>query len=562
VTDPGSGPQDRQLDRRSFLGRMAALSAAASAGAFAVPVRPAAATAIPVVSLPDLVAASSAPPSVTTIDLASLVGTIRPAALGDAVELTAAEAVVLMRRRALSPLELVDAYLERIRRFEGVYLAFNEVLADSARSEARRLTDAAPTGLLYGVPLAVKDNFYTAGIRTTANSLIFADFVPTFDATAVARLRSSGGIVLGKMQMGPLATTRATTPAGEVTTVNAWAPHEPSVSPGGSSSGSATAVAARLAASATGTQTGGSITAPANAQGLTGLKPTLGRVSLYGIIPLTYTRDHPGPIARDAVDAALLLQAMAGPDPRDPRTLGLPPAPNFLEAVRPLRRMGRVQLRWPTTIGVPPGYAGGDGAAASAQRQMLATFEELGARVVEVRMPPEWAELGAGLFNEVRLVERAEPFLEHLRHDVRGFGVSLSSWINGLFLSGDEYLKGQRARLLLLRHVLDDVFAQCDVLAQPSHLPFDMIGLPLIAFPVGMSGGANARPLGAILGGQPFAEDRLLSMVAAYQAVTNWHDRRPPDPLHTATAASPVRFGAAASTRGRILTEQVPDLSE
>jgi Asp-tRNA(Asn)/Glu-tRNA(Gln) amidotransferase A subunit family amidase len=545
MSSDSSLPQDRQLDRRSFLGRMAALTAAASAGGLSTP--GAVAAAVRRQPMPD-------PAAVEVL--------VRRGTPADPLDLTAVEAAVLIRRRALSPLELVDAYLDRIARYDGVYRAYNTVLAEEARAEARRLVEAVPAGLLHGVPIALKDNYYTAGVRTTANSLIFADFVPDFDATAVARLRGAGAILLGKTQMGPLATTRATTPAGSVTTVNAWAPEEPAVSPGGSSSGSATAVAARMAASSTGTQTGGSITVPAGAQGLTGLKPTLGRVSLHGIIPLTYTRDHPGPIARDAADAALMLQAMAGADPADPRTLGAPAVPDLLEAARPVTRMGRAALRWPTTIGLPPGYAAGDGAAARAQRAMIATFEELGAHTVELRMPLEWSELGTGLFNEVRLPERAEPFLEHLRADVRLFGVSLSSWVNGLLLSGDEYLKGQRARLALLRAVIERVFDQCDVIAQPSHLPFDMIGLPLIAFPVGMTEGPRPRPVGAILGGQPYAEDRLLSLAAAWQHLTDWHTRRPPEPLRPAPPSSPLGGGAPGEEALRIRTEDVPFLSE
>ena len=158
----------------------------------------------------------------------------------------------------------------------------------------------------------------------------------------------------------------------------------------------------------------------------------------------------------------------------------------------------------------------------------------MGAEIVEVRMPDDWDTLTSGSFNNVRLPERAEPFMEVLREDVRKFGVSLSPWINGLLLPGTEYLRGQRAKLLLLRRVLDDLFAQCDVVVQTSPVPFDIIGLPEIAFPIGMTpaDGPNGRelPVGTILGGQPFAEDRLLSLVGAYQAVTDWHQRRPAEP--------------------------------
>ncbi|MGH7576361.1 MAG: amidase family protein, partial [Longimicrobiales bacterium] len=338
---------------------------------------------------------------------------------------------------------------------------------------------------------------------------------------------------------------------------NAWAPDDPDVSPGGSSSGSATAVAARLAASSTGTQTGGSITVPSNAQGLTGLKPTMGRVSLRGVIPLTYTRDHPGPLARDARDAALMLNAMAGPDPADPRTLGLPPVPDLAAAAEPVERAGRVTLRWPTRIGVMPDYADGEDAEGPARANMLATFERLGATLIEVDPPRDWETLTGRQFNNVRLPERTEPFLEHLRADVRRFGVSLSPWINGVLMDADVYLKGQRAKLLLLRRVLEELFAECDVVFQSSHLPFDMIGLPLIAFPIGFDdAAAQPRPIGALLGGLPFGEDRLLSLVAAYQAVTDWHRRRPPEP------SGKERDEAPARRVGRVQAQDVMDLAQ
>jgi aspartyl-tRNA(Asn)/glutamyl-tRNA(Gln) amidotransferase subunit A len=534
-------PTDRRIDRRGFLERMTALTAAATAGS---------------VFMPHGIAADSrtAPGSLPLPDPRAVQAT-------EPWEMTLAESAALIRDGQLSPVDLVDGYLARIDRYNDVLNVYNTVTEEAARAEARRLEAAEWSGPLHGIPLAIKDNYYTAGVATTANSHIFADFVPDFDATTWARLKADGAILLGKTQMGPLATSRATTPDGESTTVNAWAPGEPSVSPGGSSSGSATAVAARLAASSTGTQTGGSITSPSSAQGLTGLKPTMGRASLYGIIPLTYTRDHPGPLARDAKDAAIMVQTMGGPDPLDGRTLGLPPMPNLVEAAEPVMDGSNVRLRWPTTIGVLPGYLdepegpplpggrpGGENtdadraermrafqeegrATAAARRHMLATFEELGANVVEVEFPEDWQTLTSFNFNNVRLPERTEPFLEYLQEDVRLFGVSLSPWINGLLLSGPEYIRGQRAKLLLLQRVLDDVFDQCDVVVQTTPFPFDMIGLPLMAFPIGMQ---NSRgmdlPVAAMFGGMPYAEDRLVSLAGAYQAVTDWHRRRAPEP--------------------------------
>lgn len=563
-------PTDLGVDRRAFIERMAALTSVAALGGASLP------SPLSGLESADAVVPSSrpftkAPPP------AGLAGSMRPApsfarsfdadlwlpptdqiAFDDPSELTVAEAAALIREGELRPSALVEACLARIREYDATYLAFNAVTAETAEGIAARMDNAPWRGPLHGIPLAIKDNYYTAGVLTTANSFIFEDFVPEFDATSWARLKSEGGILVGKTQMGPLATSRATTPTGDNTTVNAWAPGIARVSPGGSSSGSATAVAARLALSSTGTQTGGSITNPSLQQGLTGIKPTMGRVSLYGVIPLTYTRDHPGPLARDAADAAIMLQAMAGPDPRDPRSLGLPAPADYTGATEPVDRAGRPAVRWPTTIGVWPGYTDIDDSApqfgpsggseaevearaarrarrraaeAAARTAMLARFEELGARIVEIEPPPDWDTLTSRTFNNVRLPERSEPFLEVLKRDVREFGVSLSPWINGLLLSGTEYLRGQRAKMLLLQQVVDGVFNQCDAVVQTSPIPFDMIGLPLIAFPIGFEDSEGVDlPMGAVLGGLPYSEDRLLSLAAAYQRVTDWHRRAPAAP--------------------------------
>lgn len=581
-------PTDRTLDRRRFLSRMSALTAAAVGGGLA----------------PDLLGAGEPRRSDSKGGLYP--GQELPpgpsiAAATSPDELTVAEAARLIRDRQLSPLELLDAHLARIDALDPVYMAFNTVIPELSRERARGIGNVDYQGPLHGIPVAVKDNFYTAGILTTANSHIFQIFVPSYDATAWARLQDGGAVLVGKTQMGPLATTAATTPDGMKTTVNAWAPGDREVSPGGSSSGSATAVAARLASSSTGTQTGGSITNPANAQGLTGLKPTMGRVSLHGIIPLTYTRDHPGPIARDALDAAIILQAMAGPDRLDPRTLGQPPLPDLVRAATPVERSGRSRLRWPTRIGLLPGYLDGAGgsdqemeppedppggapgddpsrgsqvsrgaerrrvrreAEIAARRAMVDRFTGLGAEVVEVALPDDWEVLTSRAFNNVRLPERSEPFLEHLRRDVRDFGVSLSPWINGLLLPGAEYLRGQRARMLLLERVLEGIFDQCDVVMQTQPFPFDMIGLPLIGFPIGFEAesAGTALPVGAMLGGQPWAEDRLLSVVAGFQAVTDWHRRRPEDP--NPVEGPGTGSSRPSSDRGRIDASDVMDLAE
>lgn len=505
---PARHREDGGWPRRLFLARLGALAAGAAGS-----------TALPGVAS----ATTPVSPTVPNVDV--------PDHEGDLTALTVAQAATLLRRGALTSEELVRACLDRIQGFDHLYQAFNLVLADTALARARRLDRRRPRSVLHGIPLAIKDNYFSRNVRTTANSFIYADFLPPYDATALRRLEAAGGIMMGKTQMGPLATTRATTPAGVVTTVNAWAPARADISPGGSSSGSATATAIGMALSSVGTQTGGSITSPANAQGLTGLKPTMGRVSLHGIIPLTFTRDHPGPIARDAMDAAIMLSTMAGPDPADFRTLGLPPLPDLPRAATAVRRGGRTALRRRTRIGVMPDFlTTTDTELARARRDYLDLLAELpGATVTEVPLPAEWELLTGTAFNNVRLPERAEPFRGYLQQDLRLFGVSVLSWLGGLLLSGDEFLTGQRAKIVLFERVMDELFGSCDVVVQTRPVPFDIIGLPEIAFPIGMRTATTsdpALPIGTILGGQPYAEDRLLEVVAAYQDVTDWHRRR------------------------------------
>ena len=525
----------REINRRVFLSRSATVAAGAAA----------------LTSLPSWAgtagAAPAGPPRIPDVD-------VRPAAKHDPTEATIAEAITLMRQRRLTAVDLVDAHLDRIATFDSVYQAFNAVTADSARARA-----ASPgTGVLSGIPLCIKDNYYTAGVTTTANSFIFESFVPPYDATSVARLKAAGGIVIGKGQMGPLATTRATTPNGTVTTVNAWTPGNPSIDPGGSSTGPACSVAGRMATSSIGTQTGGSIVNPSNQQNLTGLKPTMGRTSIYGVIPLSYTRDHSGPLARDALDAAIMLTIMAGPDPNDPRTQGLPDVPDLITPALPVRRGGKLVLRRPTTIGVPPDFL--TGASAALRSAFLDTLAGIpGATVVNVSYPADWSLL-TGTFNNVRLSERTEPFLPFLKQDLKLFGVSLLSWLQGIFLSGDEWITGQRAKNHLLREVLDDVMGDCDVLLQTGPVPFDILGLPELGFPIGFTAiGAEPKvPSGTILGGRPYEEDRLLEVAAAYQASTDWHTQRPADPVLPAPTA---KRATAADPGLRLTPEQAAELS-
>ncbi|MGX7679258.1 amidase [Jatrophihabitans sp. DSM 45814] len=539
----------REINRRVFLARSATVTAGAAVLA-----------AAPVVLESTTASASPArAPRPRKVVIPNV--DVRAAARKDPTEATLAEAANLLRTRKLTATTLVEAHLDRINRFDAIYQAFNTVVAAEAIAQARA-ADRHLTGALAGIPLCIKDNYYTAGLKTTANSFIYQDFVPPYDATSVARLKNEGGIVLGKGQMGPLATTRATTPNGTITTVNAWTPGDISVDPGGSSTGPACSVAGRMACSSIGTQTGGSIVNPSNQQNLTGLKPTMGRTSIYGVIPLSYTRDHSGPLARDALDAAIMMTIMAGADPNDVRTLGLPAVPDLITSALPVTKHGRVTLRRQTTIGVPPDFLTTNDASVLALRKtFLNTLGNIpGATVVDVTYPTDWA-LMTGRFNDIRLSERAEPFLPYLKQDPKLFGVSLLSWLQGIFLSGDEWVTGQRAKHHLLRELLDDVMGSCDVLLQTGPVPFDILGLPELAFPIGFEAlGVDPKvPVGTILGGRPYEEDRLLEVAAAYQALTDWHTQRPADPvLPAAKPLSAARTAAVASAAqpGRLTPEE------
>jgi aspartyl-tRNA(Asn)/glutamyl-tRNA(Gln) amidotransferase subunit A len=249
------------------------------------------------------------------------------------------------------------------------------------------------------------------------------------------------------------------------------------------------------------------------------------------------------------MDAAIMLSVLAGPDPHDPRTLGLPRLPDLIRAATPELWKGKPRLRRASRIGVPADYLTGVSAGTLAiRKQFLDTMAAIpGAKLVDVAYPDDWSLL-TGAFNDARLSERTEPFRPWLQQDLKLFGVSLLTWLGGLMLSGDEWITAQRAKTHLLHEVLDGLLDTCDVLLQTSPVPFDILGLPEIGFPIGFG---NGVPVGTILGGAPYEEDRLLEVAAAYQAATDWHWRRPADPPKPTTTS----LRTLSAQRGRIDAE-------
>lgn len=462
----------------------------------------------------------------------------------DIAWMSMAQIARLVRTRAVSSSELTRAMLERIDRLDPKLHAFVRTtpelaLAQAAAADAK-LARGEPVGPLHGVPLAVKDLCWTAGIPTSAGMTIHADFRPRVDGTVVRRLREAGTVLLGKLKM----------------TEGAFSAHHPQVEPplnpwneqtwtGVSSSGSGVAVAAGLCAGAIGTDTGGSIRYPSAANGVTGLKPTWGRVSRHGAFELAASLDHLGPMCRDATDCGLMLAAIAGADADDP-TAAQHPVPDFLAG----NTLSLADLR----IGLDERYALQDVEApvAAALQATIETLKSLGARIVEVHMPSvdscatDWfAHCG---------VEAAVAHADTYPSRRAEYGPVLAALLDaGLSLSGSDYQK------MLLRRAdftgrLNALFGGIDLLIAPAlpfaalsierlaalrnqpdyrlrHMrytaPFDMSGHPTLTFPSGFT--RDNLPLAAQLVAPHWREDLLVRAGRAFQGRSDWHSRRPPN---------------------------------
>jgi aspartyl-tRNA(Asn)/glutamyl-tRNA(Gln) amidotransferase subunit A len=477
---------------------------------------------------------------------------------------TLAELAAALHARELSSVELTRAYLERIARLDPDLNSFITVTAELALDQAQAADTVLARGEggpLTGIPLAHKDIFCTDGVLTSCGSRMLANFVAPYDATAVARLRAAGTVLLGKTNMDEFAmgSSNETSHFGPVR--NPW---DRARVPGGSSGGSAAAVAGGLAPAATATDTGGSIRQPAALCGVTGLKPTYGRVSRYGMIAFASSLDQGGTLTRSAADAALLLGAMAGFDPRDSTSVDVP-VPDYAATLG----ADLAGLR----IGLPREYFG-DGVepgVAAAVEAALDQLRALGAKTVAISLPnshlavPAYyviapAECSSNLarFDGVRYGHRcADPGdLEELykRSRSEGFGpeVKRRIMIGTYALSAGYYdayyLKAQRVRRL----IGDDfrrAFATVDLIAGPTApttafalgerlddpitmylsdiftIAANLAGLPGVSLPAGFAAGL---PVGLQLLGDHFAEARLLNVGHRFQQVTDWHRQLPP----------------------------------
>ena len=453
----------------------------------------------------------------------------------------------LIKTRKLSPVEVVRAYLDRIDAVDSKVGAFITITREQALRQAEEATKEIRAGHyrgpLHGLPYAPKDLLATKGVRTTNGSKITADWIPSYESTITARLNEAGAILLGKLHSVEFAMgSHWRAPFGLAR--NPW---HLDYSPSGSSSGPGAAVGARMTPLAIGTDTGGSIRKPAHSCGIVGLKPTYGRVSRFGVTSLSWTLDHAGPMTTTVSDNALLLHAISGADPLD-GSAAAEPVPDFTKALT-----GDVKgLR----IGVPTKYFF-DGIAdepAAAVHAALGKLTELGAVLVDVNVAnaeligPASAVIRlseAASFHEKRLKEHAELFEPMVRQNLE-----VASFYSAL-----DYIRAVRMRSVFIDEIRR-VFERCDVMAapvanpapklepeaprsqvatkSPASSPADtfnlgnMTGIPAIVLPCGFTSGQPSLPLGIQFYSKAFDEATLFRVGDAYQAVTEWHKRRPP----------------------------------
>ncbi|MEO8586265.1 MAG: amidase [Acidobacteriota bacterium] len=449
------------------------------------------------------------------------------AAASDPAQLDLGDASRALRARSLSPVDLTNACLSRINRLDPRLNSFITVTPERALAEARKaeceIAEGRWRGPLHGIPIAVKDNVDTAGVRTTAASAVFAERVPTEDAEVIRRLSDAGAVFLGKLNMHEFAmgTTSAISHFGPVH--NPWDLQRVA---GGSSGGSGAAVAAGLCFGAVGTDTGGSIRIPAACCGIVGLKPTFGVVSARGTVPVSPSFDHVGPMCRNVGDSALMFRAMTDhwiAKDCDPHSM--PPTSGLRVGV--LRTTGGV-----CDAPVEPEVAAAVDAAVEVIRRLVAEVRE-----AELPMP----DLGALIDAESDAFHLPHLAAAPERYDARTRKDALS----GRAISETEVA---RLRQELARHraSIQGAFSNVDLVVlptlpglpmpireatEPFALPactfaFSLGGLPAISVPCGFS--RSGLPIGLLIGGPPLSEPRILALAQAYEAATDWHRRRPP----------------------------------
>ncbi len=480
--------------------------------------------------------------------------------------LTIREVSELIKRKEISPVELTRLVLNRIDEIDSRIHAYISVLRDganyAAKESERLISSGTYIGPLHGVPVSIKDIFLMKGTRTTCGSKILENFVSPYDATVVEKLRSAGAIIIGKNNMDEFAMGSSTENSYFGPTRNPW---DLQRVPGGSSGGSAASVAASLCFASIGTDTGGSIRQPAALCGIVGLKPTYGRVSRFGMIAFASSLDQAGPLTKTVEDAALMLNVIAGGDPRDSTSVHIP-VPDYtrhiVDGIKGIR------------VGIPKEYfiKGIDAEIEESVKTAISVIEDLGGSIEEISLPhteyavsvyyilaPSEASSNLARYDGVRYgfrVSGANSLRDmYMRTRAQGFGAEVKRriMIGTYALSAGYYdayyLKAQRVRTLIKRD-FEEAFKRVDVIVTPTSpetafkigektddplkmylsdiftIPCNLVGLPGISVPCGFT--SDGLPIGLQILGKPFDEGTLLRVAHSYETHTNWRDRRPP----------------------------------
>jgi aspartyl-tRNA(Asn)/glutamyl-tRNA(Gln) amidotransferase subunit A len=479
-------------------------------------------------------------------------------------ELTIHAALELLRRREVSATALTQAVLDRIVDVDNdikAYLSLTPVTALEEARKADELRAAGGNGALLGIPLAIKDNICLEGVPTTCGSRILESFIPPYDATAIARLRHAGAVFLGKTNLDEFAMGSSTENSAFFTTHNPW---DLTRVPGGSSGGSAAALSADGALGALGSDTGGSVRQPASLCGIVGVKPTYGRVSRYGLVAFASSLDQIGPLGKDVRDCALLLNVIAGHDPRDSTSLDQP-VPDYARALRP----EITGLR----VGVPREYfgAGIQRGVETAVRNAIQVLADLGAHIGETSLPhteyalpvyyllaPAEASANLARYDGVKYGYSAPDAPDiwgaYRRTRQHGFGaevkrrIMLGTYALSAGYYDAYYLKSQKVRTLIKRD-FDRAFQEFDVLVGPTSptvafrigekiddplqmylsdiftLSQNLAGICALSLPCGF---ADGLPVGLQISGPALGEETVLHLAYAYEQATEWHTRKPP----------------------------------
>jgi len=465
-------------------------------------------------------------------------------------ELTVIEAIRGLKERKFSTLELVKDCLERIKKLDSKIKAFVTVCEKEALEEVRGIGDDVPSGIrpLLGIPFAIKDNFCTEGIKTTASSKVLENYFPVYDATVVKRLKSAGAVIIGKTNMDAWAHGSSTETSDFFTTKNPW---DFTRLPGGSSGGSAAAIAADMAVGAIGSETAGSIRQPAAWCGVVGLKPTYGRVSRYGVIAMASSTDSPGLLTKSVEDAALILNILAGKDESDATTSSKP----VLDYLRGIRRSRGIRgIR----IGVPKEYfvKGIKEEVKTKTLEAIEVFKNLGAKIREISLlEPKYS---VAVYT---ILQRSEVSSNLARYDGIRYGnersyfgdeakkrIVMGTYTLSAGYYDQYYLKAQKVRTLICQD-FEEAFKKVDLIIGPTSPstalpigaskdsvmfgelqdilvePSALAGLPAINLCSGFS--KEILPTGVQIIGPHFSEELILKVGYAYEQTTEWHKRKP-----------------------------------